>query len=78
MIGVVGDDPIGAWLLAQARTDGVDVTPVVRRPDAETGLVVDVVDRHVEHPGGRPNLTSERLHDFRERTRGRQLPVDAH
>jgi ribokinase len=46
LVGVVGADEVGDRLLAQARTDGVDVTHVVRRAGATTGLVVDVVDRH--------------------------------
>lgn len=46
LLGVVGDDPVADTLLAQARRDGVDVTQVVRRPGAETGLIVDVPDAH--------------------------------
>ncbi|MCT2587199.1 PfkB family carbohydrate kinase [Actinophytocola gossypii] len=44
LLGVVGDDAVAGALLDQARADGVDVTPVVRRPGAETGLIVDAVD----------------------------------
>lgn len=44
LLGVVGDDQVGGALLDQARADGVDVTPVVRRAGAETGLIVDAVD----------------------------------
>jgi ribokinase len=46
LVGVVGADEVGARLLAQAREDGVDVTHVVRRSGATTGLIVDVVDGH--------------------------------
>ncbi|MFG2085301.1 MULTISPECIES: PfkB family carbohydrate kinase [unclassified Spirillospora] len=44
LVGVAGDDAVGASLLGQARRDGIDVSHVVRREDAETGLIVDVVD----------------------------------
>jgi ribokinase len=43
LVGVVGADDIGSWLLDQARADGIDVRGVVRRSGAKTGLVVDVV-----------------------------------
>lgn len=42
VIGVVGDDHAGAAVLDQARSDGLDVTNVVRR--GSTALLVDVVD----------------------------------
>ncbi|NVI92950.1 PfkB family carbohydrate kinase [Actinomadura sp. BRA 177] len=44
LVGVVGDDEVGARLLDQARRDRIDVSHVVRREGAETGLIVDVVD----------------------------------
>ncbi|MFI7576671.1 PfkB family carbohydrate kinase [Micromonospora sp. NPDC049497] len=44
LLGVVGDDEVTDRLLAQARADGIDVDPVVRRPGTPTGLIVDVVD----------------------------------
>jgi ribokinase len=43
----VGSDPAGAWALAQARRDGIDVDAVVRRPDARTSLIVELLA-----PGG--------------------------
>lgn len=46
LLGVVGTDDVGERLLRQARADRIDVTHVVRRRGALTGLVVDVVDRH--------------------------------
>lgn len=54
MLGVVGEDRIGAEILDQAGADGVDITAVVHRPGACTGLIVDVVDaggrwRYLEH-----------------------------
>jgi ribokinase len=44
LLGVVGDDHLGADLLERAGRDGIDVGLVVRRPGARTGLIVDVVD----------------------------------
>jgi ribokinase len=46
LLGVVGDDPTGAAMLARAQADGIDVSPVVHRAGARTGLVVNVVDAH--------------------------------
>lgn len=51
LVGVVGDDD---HVLARARADGVDVTSVVHRAGARTGLIVSLVDEHgrwhyVEH-----------------------------
>jgi ribokinase len=46
LLGVVGDDSVGTAMLARARADGIDVSPVVRRDGARTGLVVNVVDAH--------------------------------
>jgi ribokinase len=43
LVGVVGDDGTGQWLLAQARRDGIDVTHIVRRNDCASGLIVDIV-----------------------------------
>ncbi|GAB3896946.1 PfkB family carbohydrate kinase [Kibdelosporangium lantanae] len=43
VLGVVGDDEVGAKLLDQARADGIDVTPVVRRTSVATALIVDIV-----------------------------------
>jgi ribokinase len=52
LLGVAGEDETGDRLLDQARRDGIDVSPVVRRQ--ESGLIVDVVDgdgrwRYLEH-----------------------------
>ncbi|KAB2359531.1 PfkB family carbohydrate kinase [Actinomadura montaniterrae] len=44
LVGVVGDDDAGRDVLGQARRDGVDVSRVVRREGAATGLIVDIVD----------------------------------
>ncbi|SFB19341.1 ribokinase [Amycolatopsis marina] len=44
LIGVVGDDQAGDNVLRQARSDGIDVSGVVRRQDASTGLIVDVLE----------------------------------
>ncbi|MFF0522439.1 PfkB family carbohydrate kinase [Actinomadura nitritigenes] len=53
LAGVVGDDDAGRDALGQAVRDGIDVSAVVRREGARTGLIVDVVDgdgrwRHLE------------------------------
>jgi ribokinase len=44
LVGVVGDDDAGRDALGQAVRDGMDVSAVVRREGARTGLIVDVVD----------------------------------
>jgi ribokinase len=44
LLGVVGEDEVGDRLLGQARSDGIDVAPVLRRPDTPSALIVDVVD----------------------------------
>ncbi|MEV4658721.1 PfkB family carbohydrate kinase [Micromonospora sp. NPDC049301] len=54
LVAVAGDDDIGDSLLAQATRDGVDVSPVVRRPDTSTGLIVEALDgsgrwRYLQH-----------------------------
>jgi len=46
LVGVVGDDHTGEQLLAQAKSDHVDVSQAVRRSGWETALIVDVVDDH--------------------------------
>lgn len=43
LVGVVGQDPAGEEVLAQAAGDGIDVGAVVRRPGAPTALLVDLV-----------------------------------
>lgn len=57
LLAVAGDDATGDGLLARARDDGVDVGPVVRRPDTGTGLIVEVLERgaarrYLEHLHG--------------------------
>jgi ribokinase len=47
LVGVIGDDDCGSWLLSQAAGDGIDTTGVVRR--GTTALLVDLVDE----PGSR-------------------------
>lgn len=52
LVGVVGDDDVGARLIARAAADGIATEAVVRRPDTETGLIVDLVAdgwRYLEH-----------------------------
>jgi ribokinase len=44
LVGVVGDDAVGGWLLEQARRDGIDTTAVIQRPETSSGLIVDIVD----------------------------------
>lgn len=44
LVGVVGADRVGGWLVEMARRDGIDVRNVVRRPNTPSGLIVDVVD----------------------------------
>jgi ribokinase len=51
LLGVVGEED---HVLERARSDGIDVRPVVRRAGATTGLIVNLVDRrglwhYVEH-----------------------------
>jgi ribokinase len=43
LVGVVGEDQVGDRLVAQVQADGIDVSPVIRRHYATTGLIVDVV-----------------------------------
>ncbi|MBB2934416.1 ribokinase [Amycolatopsis bartoniae] len=64
LVGVVGDDRTGECLVAQAGSDGIDVSHVVRRSGTETALLVDVLEnsgqwRYLEHVPG-PTLVSER------------------
>jgi ribokinase len=44
LVAVAGDDVIGDVLLDQARRDGIDVRPVVRRSGALTGLIVEILE----------------------------------
>jgi len=43
LIAVAGDDVIGDVLLDQARRDGIEVTGVVRRAGALTGVIVEIL-----------------------------------
>jgi ribokinase len=43
LLGVVGDDEVGERLVRQAQADGIDTVAVVRRPDTDTGLIIDLV-----------------------------------
>ncbi|HEY8532779.1 MAG TPA: PfkB family carbohydrate kinase [Micromonospora sp.] len=43
LVAVTGDDRIGDELRAQAARDGVDVSTVIRRPGADTALIVEVL-----------------------------------
>ncbi|SMC58817.1 PfkB family carbohydrate kinase [Lentzea albidocapillata] len=43
LVGVVGDDDVGARLIARAGADGIATEGVVRRPECDTALFVDVV-----------------------------------
>ena len=49
LVGVVGDDGVGGDLLAQCRSDGIDLTALVQRPESESALIVDVVTRYGRH-----------------------------
>jgi ribokinase len=54
LVAVCGTDRAGDELLAQAGRDGIDVTHVVRRSTAPTGLIVEVLDtgghwRYLQH-----------------------------
>lgn len=80
LLGVVGDDTVGGALLAQARADGLDVGPVVRRPGAETGLVVDLVDadghwHYVEHLPDEVLLTEDDVAAAADRLRAAACTV---
>jgi ribokinase len=43
LIGVVGDDAVGPFLLDQCERDGIDTQAVVRRAGSESALMVDIV-----------------------------------
>lgn len=46
LLGVVGDDQVGQELTAQARSDHIEASTVVRREGTDTALIADLVDRH--------------------------------
>jgi len=43
LIGVVGDDAVGGWLIEELDRDGIDTRGVPRRPGTESALMIDVV-----------------------------------
>jgi ribokinase len=43
LLGVVGDDPVGAQLVEQCARDDIDTDPVVRRAGADSALMIDLV-----------------------------------
>jgi ribokinase len=54
LVAVVGEDDVADDLLDQATRDGIDVSRVVRRPGALTGLIVEALDgagrwRYLQH-----------------------------
>ncbi|GAA2608456.1 PfkB family carbohydrate kinase [Actinomadura fulvescens] len=44
LVGVIGEDAVADALCSQARRDGIDVSGVIRRSGASTGLIIDIVD----------------------------------
>ncbi|HUQ55109.1 carbohydrate kinase family protein [Lentzea sp.] len=67
LVGVVGDDDVGARLIARAAADGIATEAVVRRPDTETGLIVDLVADGWRYLGHLPDAVRLREDD---------LPID--
>lgn len=66
LIGAVGDDANGAFLLEQASTSGVDIAGVTRDPDHATGSAMIVVDAAGENtiivsPGANGALSADSL-----------------
>ncbi len=66
LIGAVGDDANGSFLLEQASASGVDVTAVTRDPDHATGSAMIVVDAAGENtiivsPGANGALSADSL-----------------
>src|SRR4030095_12328139 len=49
MVGRVGADPLGAFLLDRLRADGLDIGGVTAMPDVLTGCASVAVDRHGEN-----------------------------
>jgi ribokinase len=45
LVGVLGDDPAGDLILAQAVTDGLWISGIARRREVQTALLVDLVER---------------------------------
>jgi ribokinase len=68
VVGIVGDDLVGAELLAQCERDHLDVTAVWRRADTESALMVDVVTadgqwRYLESVPAGALLTADDIED---------------
>lgn len=55
LLGAVGDDATGAWVLARLEEDGVDVSAVSTERDCATGVIV-----HLVEPGGRRRYVEQR------------------
>jgi ribokinase len=80
LLGVVGDDDAADQVLGRARTDGIDVTPVVHRAGAMTGLIVSVVDEeahwhYVEHLPSEVLLTEDDVVAAQDVLRGARATV---
>lgn len=45
LIGALGDDPVGAWLIKAAAADGIDTAGVAIRPGCASSLIVSVMER---------------------------------
>jgi ribokinase len=72
LIGVVGADHTGDWLISQVKTDRIDTTAVVSRPGTTSGLIVDLVTQDAScwgaghrwspwPPAGRMSLSGIRI-----------------
>ena len=71
LVAVAGDDVIGDVLLDQARRDGIDTAAVVRRRDALTGVIVEVLaaDTTYRYVEDLPLLTAAEVTAAAERIR---------
>lgn len=67
LLGVVGDDDLGAWILAGLRAEGVEVGGMLVRPGRRSHLSVCLADRRsgsrnvLWHPGDAPDLRPEEI-----------------
>lgn len=67
LLGVVGDDELGAWILAGLRAEGVDVAGIRTRRGRRSHLSVCIADRRTGgrnvlwHPGDAPDLRPDEL-----------------
>ena len=80
MIGAVGDDADGRWMLHELRSAGVDVS-AVRIVDEPTGTALIAVDRHGENqivvcPGANSEVSLSGLHIADDEVVLTQLEVD--